>query len=161
MITAKFDVTGVVKRIEKLVSQSGNLGGVFDKIVGPPGDTNQFTIRGGFAATFYGKGSNLGTQWAPLNAKYFERKQKKYPGMTTLIASGNLFQSLNNSNFYTVDVRTKTTLSYGTIVPYAIYHQSDGPRKSLPRRQFMGPTPEQIARWKVLIQAGLTSGGAE
>lgn len=88
-------------------------------------------------------------QYPDLSDAYKKRKQKKvgfiYPilklnGFLEVAASvqngpGNITQITKTSLIMGVD---------GKAVPYAIYHQSDGPRKHLPQRKFLFIGPESI-----------------
>lgn len=80
---------------------------------------------------------------------YKSYKQAKWGfAYPILKASGRLEQSITNPqsdeaiNYITPD---KSTLVLGTKTPYAIYHQSDRPRKKMPYRPMLFVGVEQIA----------------
>jgi phage gpG-like protein len=88
-------------------------------------------------------------QYPPISDKYGKRKQAKvgfkYP---LLVRSGRLSASLlgpNNSG--SIAKITKLSLTFGTSVPYGIYHQSDKARTKIPLRKylFIGPEAKRYA----------------
>lgn len=84
---------------------------------------------------FKSEGAEGGAQWQELSPEYAKWKEKHYPGKPILQRSGDLEASLTNPNDpNTVRIEQRKTLTLGSKIPYAIYHQSPGPRKRLPRR---------------------------
>jgi phage gpG-like protein len=80
-------------------------------------------------------GAEGGDAWQDLSAAYEAWKTVHYPGKPILERSGALVRSLTDPNDpQTVRIEERKTLTLGTRVPYAIYHQSIAPRKRLPRR---------------------------
>lgn len=82
-------------------------------------------------------------------SKYAIAKQKavgfKYP---LLVRSGRMAASLlGPNNPGSVAQIGQSSLSFGTSIPYTIYHQSDEPRKEIPLRKvlFIGPEATQFA----------------
>jgi len=66
-----------------------------------------------------------------------------------LVRTGRLASSLvNSSDPETVNIVTKSSLVLGTDVPYAIYHQSDKPRRIIPQRKvvFIDGGPLETSR---------------
>ncbi len=76
--------------------------------------------------------------------RYQDFKIKKYGfDYPLLVATGRLANSLlGPSNPGSISKITKLTLTFGTSVPYGIYHQSDEPRTKLPLRKFLFIGPE-------------------
>jgi hypothetical protein len=67
-----------------------------------------------------------------------DRIRRKQPIYPILFRTGFLRNSLTNPKDPDAIYRvTKTSLTIGTAIPYAIYHQSDSPRKKLPLRKFL------------------------
>lgn len=86
-------------------------------------------------AQFKSEGAEGGEKWPELSAEYAGWKEARYPGKPILQRTGNLVASLTSgSHPDAVRVRERKTLTLGSKVPYAIYHQSPAPRKRLPRR---------------------------
>lgn len=84
---------------------------------------------------FKTEGVEGGDKWQPLSAEYGKWKETKYPGKPILQRTGDLVKSLTSgSDPNTVKIEARKTLTLGTKIPYAIYHQSPGPRTKLPRR---------------------------
>jgi phage gpG-like protein len=84
---------------------------------------------------FASEGAEGGEKWPELAPEYAEWKATAFPGKPILQRSGDLYGSLtspNNPN--AVRIEERKTLTLGSRVPYAIYHQSPLPRKRLPRR---------------------------
>ena len=73
--------------------------------------------------------------WVALSPKYAAWKAKHWPGRSILERTGVLRTSLlHKSSPYSIYKLSPTRLEIGTNVPYAIYHQSTGKRRKLPRR---------------------------
>lgn len=106
-------------------------------------------------------------QYPDLSARYKVLKQKKYGFMYPILeATGALKRSMTNPKDPNAisEIINKDTLIVGTRVPYAKFHQSDEPRKTLPLRKFLfiGPeaprfaTSEQMGRlyrWNNILNA--------
>ncbi len=94
-------------------------------------------------AQFETEGNEGGQEWQELNEEYYEWKSTRYPGKPILERTGDLVKSLTSgSDPNTVKVEERKTLTLGSKVPYAIYHQSPAPRKALPRRPEIMVTEE-------------------
>lgn len=93
------------------------------------------------------KGSGL---YPPLSPAYAKRKAKEFPGRPILVATERLKKSVTNKTHPDhINVIVKSGFTFGTKVPYGIFHQSDAPRKSnLPLRKFLfiGPEAPEFAR---------------
>lgn len=75
---------------------------------------------------FNSEGSRGGSRWTPLSDNYRNWKQKKYPGRPILVLTGRLKRSLTVNGAGGADqVRDQQpmSLTLGSVVPYAIYHQ--------------------------------------
>lgn len=71
-------------------------------------------------------GSRGGAVWTPLSDSYRRWKEKKYPGRPILVLTGRLKRSLSVAGVGGGDqVRELEPLSLtiGSVVPYALYHQ--------------------------------------
>jgi phage gpG-like protein len=87
------------------------------------------------ASQFKSEGSEGGEQWQALSADYAGWKEAHFPGKPILQRTGSLEASLTTgSDPNSVKIEERKTLTLGTRVPYAIYHQSVAPRTKLPRR---------------------------
>lgn len=71
-------------------------------------------------------------RFAPLSPRYARYKAKRYPNAPILTRSGRMRQSLAGITTDSIADITPDTLTYGTRVPYALYHQT-GTRK-MPKR---------------------------
>ena len=101
------------------------------------------------AAIFKLKGPGLyppfqGPKQANGKTAYQNQKIKKvgfdYP---LLVRSGALAASLlGPNNPGSISLVTKLSLTFGTSIPYGIYHQSDGARSKIPLRKFLFIGPE-------------------
>jgi phage gpG-like protein len=86
-------------------------------------------------AQFATVGAEGGEQWKELSPAYADWKEAHYPGKPILQRTGDLVKSLTSgSDPNTVKIEERRTLTLGSKIPYAIYHQSPAPRKVLPRR---------------------------
>lgn len=151
MMKVKVDTDAVMKKMRRMVSLAGDLRPVLLQLLGNPGDKNPMTVIGGINQTFVTQGGSTPNGWRPLSKRYEELKAKKYPGSTMLIGSGRMYRSLVGSEAETVKILTNRGLTYGTVVPYAGYHQSTAARSKLPRRPFLDVLPIQRATWNKLI----------
>jgi phage gpG-like protein len=74
---------------------------------------------------FETEGSEGGDGWVPLSAEYAGWKEAHYPGKPILQRTGNLIDSLTNPNSpNTVRQEERKTLTLGSLLPYALYHQT-------------------------------------
>ena len=84
---------------------------------------------------FESVGAAGGEKWPELSPEYRGWKEAHYPGKPILERTGDLVRSLTNANDpNAVRIEDRRTLTLGTRIPYAIYHQSIQPRRVLPRR---------------------------
>jgi phage gpG-like protein len=84
---------------------------------------------------FQTAGAAGGKAWPELSPEYSTWKEEHFPGTPILERTGELMRSLTDPNHpQTVRIEERKTLTLGTQVPYAIYHQSTEPRTRLPRR---------------------------
>ncbi|MGR3219394.1 MAG: hypothetical protein ACUZ8H_06190 [Candidatus Anammoxibacter sp.] len=94
--------------------------------------------------------SLLGTGlYPPLSPEYKKRKAKLFPGKPILVATERLKKSVTSKGSPDhINVIVKSGFTFGTRVPYGIFHQSDAPRKTLPLRKFLfiGPEAPQFAK---------------
>ena len=96
---------------------------------------------------------NEGLRWAPLSDNppgkgYASIKARKYPGRALLVVGGQLKESMTKLGARgNISIITKTQGTFGTTVPYGIYHDSDEPRTKLPRRNFSTPSDNRIKIW--------------
>ncbi len=79
---------------------------------------------------FETEGGAVDEVWAPLSAAYAYQKEKKYPGAGILEATGTMRQSFTS-------LIDSTSLTVGNASEYFKYHQSNAPRKKIPRRVMM------------------------
>lgn len=73
------------------------------------------------ASNFTSNGLLVGG-WAPLDAEYGAWKMSRFPGAPPLVRTGRLFASLAGANASSFRM-TNTSLSVGTSVEYAKFHQ--------------------------------------
>jgi phage gpG-like protein len=84
---------------------------------------------------FATEGAEGGEKWVPLSPEYGAYKEAHFPGKPILQRTGDLMRSLTTPNDpNAVRVEERKTLTLGSRIPYAIYHQSIDPRTVLPRR---------------------------
>lgn len=104
-----------------------------------------------------------------LSARYKKVKQKKVGFLYPILKrSGALEQSVTDPTDSQAinQILNKNTLVIGTKVPYAVFHQSDAPRKRLPLRKFLFIGPEaprfainetkgRLERWTGILEGFL------
>jgi phage gpG-like protein len=92
---------------------------------------------------FQTEGAEGGDPWQELSPAYGAWKEEQFPGKPILERTGELMASLTEPNHpQGVRIEERKTLTLGTRVPYAIYHQSIQPRRRLPRRPEIMVTEE-------------------
>lgn len=75
-------------------------------------------------AQFASVGAEGGAQWAELKPEYAAWKEVHYPGTQILHRAGALESSLTSPNDpNTVRIEERKTLTLGTRIPYALFHQ--------------------------------------
>jgi phage gpG-like protein len=106
-------------------------------------EAEQFASEGGYG---------LAGRWLGLSPTYAQWKAKNFPGAKILERTGALRDSLTSTGGPNVREITPTTLSLGTKVPYAIYHQQG---RGVPKRKPIDLNEETKQRWMKFIQAYL------
>jgi len=96
-------------------------------------------------------------KWQGLTPAYLKLKKKlKANGSITslkiLQASERLKNSLSGNTSDSVLIMKKMEFAIGTNLEYAIYHQSNKPRKKLPRRAFLTFTKSMRNRWMLIMK---------
>jgi phage gpG-like protein len=99
-------------------------------------------------------GSSASGKWKALSTEYAARKLKKWGPVPILQASGKLYRSMSIRGAEgSVYEESAQSLTIGTTLPYAGYHQTGG--KQLPRRAMVDFTEEQTKRLGEPIKAKL------
>ena len=94
-----------------------------------------------------------GQRWPQLSDNpegkgYATWKEKHYPGAPILVRSGDLKDSMVTRGAKgNISIIGKTGAVFGSSIPYGIYHDSDGPRTRLPRRNFSEPSDKRRNIW--------------
>lgn len=88
-----------------------------------------------------------GKKWEPLKPDYEEGKSVHYPGLPILQRTGEMFGSLTERDHpAAVHVEERKTLTLGTTIEYAIFHQQGTSRMAArPEIQF----PEEFKRMEM------------
>lgn len=80
---------------------------------------------------------------------YQDFKIKKYGFAYPLLkATGRLEKSITEIGGENISIITANSLTFGTTVPYGVFHQSDAPRSKIPLRKFLfiGPEAPKFAK---------------
>lgn len=102
------------------------------------------------------QGAYYGSSWSPLTPKYARWKAKVRPGKKILEFDGLLRESLTQRPFG-VDEITSKSMTVGTEVDYATYHQNG--TKHMPARELLGrPTREDTKQWAKMMNAFIVKG---
>lgn len=92
--------------------------------------------------------------WKPLASPYAEWKASRFPGQPILRASDRMFRSLVEQGGENILEETPNSLTFGTSVPYARFHQ-DGTDRMAARRIFdLGPQDEDKLAQEMQRQLG-------
>jgi phage gpG-like protein len=116
---------------------------------------------------FKSEGTEGGDKWAPLSPEYAGYKEAHFPGKPILQRTGDLYDSLTNPNSANgVRREERKTLTLGSTLPYALYHQQ-GTNKMPARPELQFPeafkrsTMHHIQVYLVTMasQSGFRTGG--
>jgi phage gpG-like protein len=116
---------------------------------------------------FRSEGVEGGEKWEPLSAAYAGWKEAAFPGKPILQRTGDLYESLTNPNSVNgVRREERKTLTLGSTLPYAIFHQR-GTANMPPRPEVVFPEAfkrtvmHHVQTYLVQIasQSGFRSGG--
>lgn len=96
-------------------------------------------------------------RWAPLSPKYEKQKIARYGTFAViagvLIASENLYKSMTRETAHTVYRKDKKSMTVGTNLPYAAYHQRGAGR--LPKREIISLSEKNKKDLQKSIQESL------
>lgn len=104
---------------------------------------------------FDSQGATMSGGWSALSPKYGAWKAKHYPGRGILVRSGDLRESLASN----LGVRefTRKSMTVGTQIPYASYHQNG--TRTMPARKLIGDIPVNEQReWAKILQRHIVEG---
>lgn len=104
----------------------------------PLAATNLY-LRKEIDSNFGAQGTILGSKWQPLNATYAAQKRRRYGSKPILEATGKMRKGFKSS----VSPRR---LVIKNDVKYFRYHQSNRPRRILPRRPMLNVSPTQQSK---------------
>lgn len=142
-----FDTFAMV--LERYQHQADDLTPVWDKIA------DRFTELQG--RNFDSEGATMSGGWTPLSPDYGKWKATHHPGKKILDLGGDLRESLAGK----LGVRelTRKSMTVGTQIPYASYHQNG--TSKMPARRLIGdvPVPEQ-QEWAKVLQRHLFEGAS-
>jgi len=107
-----------------------------------------------------GKGGSRGNaKWRKLSTPYAAYKARVRPGRKILVFDGNLKSSLTQKGASgAIYQKSKLSLTMGSSIPYALYHQT-GTRRGLPKRPPIDLSNAQKNRWLKLIHEGIWKSG--
>jgi phage gpG-like protein len=116
-------------------------------------------------ALFRTEGAAAGSAWKPLSEKYARWKEAHFSGQPVLQRTGDLMKSLTNPHdANAVRIQERNTLTLGSRIPYAVYHQA-GTSKMPPRpaiqfsEEFQRAVSGDIRKYlEQLAQAGFEHG---
>lgn len=110
--------------------------------------------------TLFQRQGNVGGlgRWAPLNPDYAARKRAQGFGSKILVRTGRLKRSLTNPHHGEFISKVRPlSLTMGTRVPYAKYHQRG--TSKMPRREPIRLAETTKRRWTRIIQRYLLESG--
>lgn len=149
MMKFRIQADALYKNLTAAMKLTDNFSPLLLKIRGDFGDKKNWTVIGGLQTAFITQGTSKGAAWKDLTSKYAADKAKDFPGKTILIRSGDMFNSLVGGKAGNVSILTKKKLEYGTMIPYAGFHQTG--TKRMAARKWNNITPLQVKTWKKLI----------
>lgn len=94
-----------------------------------------------------------GLRWPPLSEKYAKWKRIHFPGKPILVRTGELKDSMVNvTHPDNISKIGKFSAAFGSKVSYGIYHDSELPRRKLPRRNFSIPGPRRLEIFQKILE---------
>lgn len=91
-------------------------------------------------------------KWKPLSPMYRKWKARNFPGKPILTRTGKMRAAAKTLLFLS---RDRLAMGPGNLVPYAIYHESPLPRRKIPLRPFVRPSPKMIVRLREIARRHL------
>ncbi len=92
----------------------------------------------------------------PKGKGYKTWKEKHFPGKPLLVRTGKLLASMTQEGAEgNITIIGKSGATFGTSISYGIYHDSDEPRKNLPRRNFSTPSDRRLIIWLEQIRKSI------
>jgi len=140
-----FDTFAMV--LERFQHQADDITTVWDQLA------DRFTDLQ--SRNFDSQGATMSGGWSPLSPNYAKWKATHHPGKKILDRGGDLRESLAGK----LGIRelTRTSMTVGTQIPYAHYHQYG--TRHMPARRLIGDVPvnEQL-EWAKVLQKHLVEG---
>lgn len=145
MFTLKFEIAGEVqidRSFYRFLEGVSDFTPAFEEIAEDflAVEVEQFASEGGYG---------LAGRWSGLSPTYEQWKSKHFPGAKILERTGALRDSLTGQTGASIREISPTTLTLGTKVPYAIYHQQG---RGVPKRKPIDLNEETKRRWVKFIQ---------
>lgn len=150
-----FEIAGekqIVRRFENFTVNLDDLTPAFKEILKSfyAGEKKQFETEGG-----WGSGG-----WMPLSSSYATWKD---PSLKIMEQSGYLRDALTGAvpanTQGNVEIIESNMLIMGTDIDYAIYHQSNAPRRKLPMRKVIEIPAAERKKWTSIIHKHIWRGG--
>lgn len=99
---------------------------------------------------FESEGSYGGVGWQPLSPRYAAYKEARYGSKPIMVISGLLKESLTGDNPYYFEKIEPLRLTFGSTVPYGIYHQTG--TSKMPQRKLINLNENDKKRVTKTIQ---------
>lgn len=129
------------------ITELQNLKPIFDDVVKP-------YMQAHMKKQFQTSGQYGGSKWAG-NSKAYNRVKRLTVGHTRILErSGKLKRSLIGTTIASKYISSRTSMTYGTTIPYAKY-QNNGTSKGIKAKQIFGMTNGQKKALVTLIQREL------
>lgn len=151
VVSFRIDVAGVqvVSRdLARARHRVGDLRPALNALAAILVEENRANFSSEGAASVYGR-------WDPLSPNYRRWKEKHYPGKPILVRTGALEASLTSLPMG-VQTATSTTISLGTDIEYARYHQTG--TRNMPRRAPVALTERAKRDMVKVIQKWIVDG---
>lgn len=154
----RIEIMGVVAFDRKLIGVLGRM-----ENLEPAWLAIAASFREHMAAVFASEGgATAGGTWTELSPKYAVWKAKRYGGSPILTRTGALASSLTTaSGMDSIQVTTPESMTLGTRVAYARYHQ--GGTRRMPARKIIDLPDDVKTRWTRIMAAhvNLEGGGVD
>lgn len=141
----------IVRRFERLEADAADMRPAWK-------DIRQLLITGG-KQQFNTEGGHWSGGWQPLAPATVEFKRRHGYDVRILHRTGKLRRAAAGG-VGSAFLSTADTMRYGITIPYAVYHQSNAPRKKIPQRKIVQLGEDDKRDIMKILQRQIIYGGA-
>lgn len=150
----KSNADKIIKKFNNMMLLVDNFQPALTKVLGNPGSSEPWTLRGGTKFSFENEISPINNKkFKELTRPYNAWKDKNFSSdLPILHLTGQLYESLVYTTGYSIAQILPKKLIFGTSIPYAAVHNYGSTKKNIPSRQFLGFRKNQKERIELEIR---------